>query len=60
MTLGLNDSTFSVVTVAGAKLALPKQLVARVDFSNDKLAYLSDLEPIKSRNLWKLQRIPRN
>ncbi len=53
----LDESGFALLTVAGAKLSYPKALIGRLDFGNDKLAYLSDLEPIKSKNLWKLQSI---
>jgi hypothetical protein len=43
----LDQTGFRVTTVAGPTVSLPRQLVARLDYSNDKLAYLSDLEPLK-------------
>lgn len=43
----LTDKAFVITTVAGARIEYPKQLVARLDYTKDKLAYLSDLEPIR-------------
>src|SRR5262249_29627037 len=39
----LKETTLSVVTVAGAKVAYPLKQVARLDFSKGKIEYLSDL-----------------
>jgi hypothetical protein len=38
---------FKVTTAAGVEVVYPRDLVARVDYSSGKLAYLSDLEPIR-------------
>src|SRR5262249_39328142 len=43
----LADGGFVVTTPAGVKVAYPRTLVARLDYSQDKLAYLSDLEPVQ-------------
>ena len=41
--LGVNN--FSITTVAGARIEYPRQAVARLDYSNDKVVFLSDLKP---------------
>jgi hypothetical protein len=41
----LTDAGFSVTTVAGPRIVFPKQAVTRLDFSNDKVVFLSDLKP---------------
>lgn len=41
------DDRFVITTAAEVKIELPRAALARIDYSNDKLAYLSDLEPIK-------------
>jgi hypothetical protein len=43
----LSDTGFVLTTAAGAKVELPRPVVARLDFSKDKLAFLSDLEPVR-------------
>jgi hypothetical protein len=43
----LNDGACTIETAAGVQVALGRQLLARVDYSQGKLTYLSDLEPIK-------------
>jgi hypothetical protein len=42
-----DGNTFKVTTAAGVEVTYPRELLARVDFSSGKLAYLSDLEPIR-------------
>lgn len=41
------DDRFILTTAADVKFEYPRAALARIDYSNDKLAYLSDLEPIK-------------
>jgi hypothetical protein len=43
----LAEDGFAVTTTAGARVVYPKALVSRLDYSRDKLAYLSDLEPVQ-------------
>jgi hypothetical protein len=43
---------FTVATAGGAKVELPRDLINRLDFSQGKLAYLSDLEPVKVSELY--------
>src|SRR5438128_6393353 len=43
--LALGANGFSVTSVGGAKIDFPKQNVARLDYSNDKIVFLSDLKP---------------
>jgi endo-alpha-N-acetylgalactosaminidase len=43
----LSDNGFTVKTASGVQVVYPRSLLARVDFSQDKLRYLSDLEPLK-------------
>jgi hypothetical protein len=38
---------FKVTTAAGVEVAYPRDLLARVDFRSTKLAFLSDLEPVR-------------
>jgi hypothetical protein len=45
--VAFDASGFKVTTAAGVEVAYPRDLLARVDFSSAKLAYLSDLEPIR-------------
>lgn len=40
-----------VTTVSGAKIEYPSALVAKLDFSRGKLAFLSDLEPVNRDQL---------
>jgi len=41
----LNPNSFTATMVAGPKIDLPRASVVRLDFSNDKLVFLSDLKP---------------
>jgi hypothetical protein len=43
--LALGATGFTITTVAGPKFEFPKQAIARLDYSNDKVAFLSDLKP---------------
>jgi hypothetical protein len=43
--LELGASSFTVTTIGGAKVELPRLSVARLDYSNDKVVFLSDLKP---------------
>jgi hypothetical protein len=45
--LTLNGDALSVTTLAGAKVELPLKVLARLDYTSDKLAYLSDLKPVE-------------
>jgi hypothetical protein len=55
-TFQVGAESFRVKTVGGVALDFPKQTVARLDFNNDKLVYLSDLSPselvTRSRSGW--------
>jgi len=42
----LSGENVVVTTTAGTKLTYPRPLVHRLDYSRDKLAFLSDLEPL--------------
>jgi hypothetical protein len=44
--LALDSTSFMITTMAGARLQLPRQAVARLDYSNDKVVFLSDLTPV--------------
>ena len=41
----LNGQNLKVITVTGASLEMPMTSVVRLDFTNDKIAYLSDMTP---------------
>lgn len=43
--LGLADQVLKVTLVSGPTVELPKSAVVLLDFTNDKLVYLSDLKP---------------
>lgn len=43
--LTLGDAVLTVTTPSGAKLEVPRAQLARIDFNNGKVAYLSDLQP---------------
>jgi hypothetical protein len=43
--LALGPNGFTVTTIAGAKIELPRPQVARLDYSNDKIVFLSDIKP---------------
>jgi hypothetical protein len=45
--LTLDATTLTVTTVAGARLTVPRQALARLDYSNDKIVFLSDLKPLE-------------
>jgi hypothetical protein len=45
--VALDDSGFQVTTVSGIKVLLTRPQAARLDYSQGKLTYLSDLEPVK-------------
>jgi hypothetical protein len=45
--VAVTDAGFTITTPAGAKIDYPKTLVARFDYTNEKLVYLSDMEPAK-------------
>jgi NPCBM/NEW2 domain len=44
--LALDSNHFLITTVAGARLQFPRQAVARLDYSNDKVVFLSDMTPV--------------
>lgn len=46
-TIAEGEKSYTVTTVAGARVEFPKDRIARLDFSKGRLAYLSDLEPVK-------------
>jgi hypothetical protein len=43
----VSDAGIAVTTVAGARVTYPKALLLRADFSGDKVAFLSDLQPVQ-------------
>jgi NPCBM/NEW2 domain len=43
----VTDAGFTVTTPAGVKIDYPKAAVARLDYTKDKVVYLSDMEPAK-------------
>jgi hypothetical protein len=43
--LSLSGDNFTLALVAGPSLVLPRKIVARLDYSNDKVVFLSDLKP---------------
>lgn len=43
--LTLSADAFSLTTVGGVSLVLPKKVLARLDYSNDKVVFLSDMKP---------------
>jgi NPCBM/NEW2 domain len=43
----LTDAGFKLTTTTGAEVTYPRQLVARLDYGQDKLVYLSDLDPVQ-------------
>src|SRR5205085_1985667 len=45
--LALGPTGFTVTSVAGPTLLYPKQAIARLDFNNDKVVFLSDLKPVE-------------
>jgi len=47
VTVTLGEGSFTIKTASGVQVVYPRPLLARVDFSQDKLKYLSDLEPVK-------------
>jgi hypothetical protein len=57
--VAFNDKGFQVTTVAGVKLELPRQAAARLDFSQGRLTYLSDLEPVKLIERSNVERVER-
>jgi hypothetical protein len=45
--LQMTPSNFIVTTVTGARVEYSRQSVARLDFNNDKLVFLSELKPVE-------------
>lgn len=45
--VALDANGFTVTTVSGIKVELPRTAVARLDYSKGKITFLSDLEPVK-------------
>jgi hypothetical protein len=43
----VENTGLTVTTAAGARVTYPRALVARIDFSSDKVAFLSDLQPVQ-------------
>jgi hypothetical protein len=43
--VALEGDKFVIATVAGAKVEYPRASLVRLDFTNDKVVYLSDLKP---------------
>jgi hypothetical protein len=43
--LELGPDNLKVTTVAGASIELPRSTLLRLDFTNDKIVYLSDMKP---------------
>src|SRR5207245_2560840 len=43
--LALDADKFTVTTVAGPAFEFPRKAVARLDYSNDKVVFLSDMKP---------------
>ncbi|CAN5275827.1 hypothetical protein BH10PLA2_BH10PLA2_15030 [soil metagenome] len=43
--LELGPDNLKVITVAGATVDLPRATLVRLDFTNDKIVYLSDMKP---------------
>jgi|GEM_PF-234425 len=43
--LDMGANSFTVTSIAGVKIEYPRQAVARLDYSNDKVVFLSDLKP---------------
>jgi hypothetical protein len=41
------DGRFTIATPAGAHVEYPQEMVSHIDYSQGKLTYLSDLEPVK-------------
>jgi NPCBM/NEW2 domain len=47
--LNFKDGHFTIVTAAaGTPIDCPQQVVSRIDYSQGKVAYLSDLDPVKT------------
>jgi hypothetical protein len=46
--LTFQDGHFTIVTTTGISVDCPRQLVSRVDYSQAKVTYLSDLDPVKT------------
>ncbi len=42
--LALGSTGFTITTVAGPKFEFPRQAIARLDYSNDKVVFLSDMK----------------
>jgi hypothetical protein len=55
----LTEPGFTVTTPAGVKLTLGRTMVARLDYSQGKLTYLSDLEPVKVVETSNVDRVDR-
>jgi len=45
--VAMTATGFTVTTVAGAKFEFPRQAIARLDYSNDKVVFLSDMKPVE-------------
>ena len=45
--VGFSGKDYEVTTTFGAKISLPGEVVAKLDFNMGKLTYLSDIEPMK-------------
>jgi hypothetical protein len=45
--VALDAKGFTITTVSGVKVELPRSAVARLDYSKGKITFLSDLEPAK-------------
>ncbi len=43
--LAMSPTSFTITTVAGPKFEFPRQAIARLDYSNDKVVFLSDMKP---------------
>ncbi len=46
--LAMTEKSFTIMTVSGANLEYPRQAIARLDFTNDKVVFLSDLKPVET------------
>ena len=53
----LDNHVFIVTTVSGIKLDFPPSMLSKLDYSQDKLVYLSDLEPIRVKERSTLDRV---
>jgi hypothetical protein len=46
--LTFRNGRFTIVTTVGVSVECPQRLVSRVDYSQGKVTYLSDLDPVKT------------